>query len=101
MPDACPTCTKPLARIDAMRADEDWECAHVDCPSRRRCWSEGVHAPRQEAVLPLPAGLAALFDSPRQEVGGRVISMAAGQGMGGSVRDVANCVNSARLKGCV
>lgn len=64
MADPCTACGKPAARIDALRADEGWECAHVDCPSRRRCWSEGVHAPRREAVLPMDSGLGELFDSP-------------------------------------
>ena len=36
----CQTCHR-----DSKRANSEWaECSHVDCPHRRRAWSEGPRA---------------------------------------------------------
>lgn len=32
----CPTCSRDPAKVNA----HDRECSHVDCPNRRRAWSE-------------------------------------------------------------
>lgn len=74
---ACTACGKPAAQVEQLRALGDWECSHTDCPTRRRCWSEQVHAPRREAVLHLDAGVAALFDNV-DAAAARVMSMATG-----------------------
>jgi len=38
----CTTCGKTAKRIETMRNEQDWECSHVDCPCRRKCWSNGT-----------------------------------------------------------
>ena len=63
MPGDCSTCAKTAARIEAMREEEDWECSHVECPRRRKCWSGGVRAATHEQQFPPRDGIEKLFDS--------------------------------------
>lgn len=40
-PTDCATCGKTAKRLQRL-ADEEWECSHVECPCRRKCWSNGT-----------------------------------------------------------
>ena len=38
----CAVCGKTAERIKKMTQQFDWEFSHVDCPNRRKCWSNGT-----------------------------------------------------------
>lgn len=55
---SCDLCGKDPAKMDR---EFGWECSHVDCPCRRKCWSNGVgHHYRKPKKQPDPLG--PLFD---------------------------------------
>ena len=54
-----PVCGRDPRRVNDMLH----ECSHVDCPTRRRCWSDGTPHHHQQAREVDP-DIARLFDNP-------------------------------------
>jgi hypothetical protein len=57
-PQRCAICARPPDKVNCSVG----ECSHIDCPHRRRCWSDGLKTTRS-ADLP-DDSLAHLFDNP-------------------------------------
>lgn len=54
----CPICGRDPAKAN----DEAHECSHVDCPSRRHCWSDGTPPPSRKP-REIDPDIARLFDT--------------------------------------
>lgn len=61
----CATCGKTAEKLEQLRR-LDWECSHVDCPTRRKAWSEGPSPRMWQPPPKTPDPVGDLFD--KQEV---------------------------------
>lgn len=59
----CTVCNKTDKRLEDLESSGEWECSHVDCPKRRRAWSERPRTVDGEQAPARPNPVADLLDN--------------------------------------